>query len=595
MITRRTFLGVASASLACRAGSRLRTQQPLATDVLAEFGYADVELASELHEQQLRNTHAVLMGLSDDSMLKPLRAMAGQPAPGTELGGWYWYNPDYDRVKGDDGFAPACHFGQWVSALARAYAITRDPTTRDKVMRLNRLYARTISSAFYENNRFPAYCYDKLVCGLIDSHELVGDPDAWRFCAQRPIPRCPTCHRSRSSTGRAGDPAQTRPTPGTSRTRCRRTSFSRFRRGAGARYSSSRSSTSTMRTTIRSPKVTTISPVATPIATSTHCARRCRPTSPRAARSTCALPATASRCCSRRATRPAAGGPTRLLRAPGSPESVCEPVSSRTQLRDAVRLVRALQARALPAARHPRSAIRRQHGARHVQHDPRRQAVAARRSDVLLRRLQRRRHEVLQAGAWPCCSGTMPQVAADYRINTYFRDDTGVFVNLYRAVHVALGPGSHALQLTTTTTYPLASDREFELRTSQPIELRCTFAFRRGPTVRPSRSTASAGATRFPASFASVRRTWRSGDRVELTLPMRTRLEPIDAQHPDTVALLWGPLVLFGIAARGQNVTRAQLLAARPTSATSWRAGPITLRPFFAIADEPYTTYFTVT
>ncbi len=26
---------------------------------------------------------------------------------------------------------------------------------------------------------------------------------------------------------------------------------------------------------------------------------------------------------------------------------------------------------------------------------------------------------------WPCCSGTLPQVAADYRINTYFRDLSG--------------------------------------------------------------------------------------------------------------------------------------------------------------------------
>ena len=23
---------------------------------------------------------------------------------------------------------------------------------------------------------------------------------------------------------------------------------------------------------------------------------------------------------------------------------------------------------------------------------------------------------------WPCCSGTLPQVATDYRINTYFYD-----------------------------------------------------------------------------------------------------------------------------------------------------------------------------
>jgi uncharacterized protein len=35
------------------------------------------------------------MGLSDDSLLKPLRQMSGQPAPGEDLGGWYHYNPDY--------------------------------------------------------------------------------------------------------------------------------------------------------------------------------------------------------------------------------------------------------------------------------------------------------------------------------------------------------------------------------------------------------------------------------------------------------------------------------------------------------------------
>jgi len=29
------------------------------------------------------------MSLSDDRLLKPLRQMAGQPAPGEELGGWY--------------------------------------------------------------------------------------------------------------------------------------------------------------------------------------------------------------------------------------------------------------------------------------------------------------------------------------------------------------------------------------------------------------------------------------------------------------------------------------------------------------------------
>src|ERR1035441_10072295 len=136
---------------------------------LEQFDYGDVVLTSELHEKQLEETHSVLMGLSDDSLLKPLRQMSGQPAPGEDLGGWYHYNPDYKWGKDEDGFAPSCTFGQWVSALARMYAIRRDQPTRDKVLRLNRLYAQTISGDYYDKNRFPTYCYDKIVCGLLDS------------------------------------------------------------------------------------------------------------------------------------------------------------------------------------------------------------------------------------------------------------------------------------------------------------------------------------------------------------------------------------------------------------------------------------------
>ena len=136
---------------------------------LEQFDYGDVVLASTVHEKQLEETHSVLMGLSDDSLLKPFRQMSGQPAPGEDLGGWYHYSPDYQWGKDEDGFAPSCTFGQWVSALARMYAITRDEATRDKVMRLNRLYAQTISGDYYDKNRFPTYCYDKLICGLIDS------------------------------------------------------------------------------------------------------------------------------------------------------------------------------------------------------------------------------------------------------------------------------------------------------------------------------------------------------------------------------------------------------------------------------------------
>src|SRR5581483_3542682 len=142
-------------------------------------------MASDLHESQLLNTHAVLMALSDDSLLKPFRQMSGMPAPGDDLGGWYHYDPDYDYHKNfDAGFAPGCTFGQWVSALARVYAITGDEATREKVLRLNQLYAQTITADLYVKNRFPAYTYDKLLLGLLDSYTCVKDPHALAILEQ---------------------------------------------------------------------------------------------------------------------------------------------------------------------------------------------------------------------------------------------------------------------------------------------------------------------------------------------------------------------------------------------------------------------------
>src|SRR5271165_1237401 len=137
------------------------------TAPLELFAYGSVSLTSELHQRQLEDTHAVLMSLNEDSLMRPFRAMSGKPAPGVDLDGWYQYNPDYDHHTSTLGLCPGGTFGQWVSALSRYFAITGDNTTRERVLQLNRLYAQSVGSGYFDKNRFPAYCYDKLVCGLI--------------------------------------------------------------------------------------------------------------------------------------------------------------------------------------------------------------------------------------------------------------------------------------------------------------------------------------------------------------------------------------------------------------------------------------------
>lgn len=198
---------------------------------------------------------------------------------------------------------------------------------------------------------------------------------------------------------------------------------------------------------------------------------------------------------------------------------------------------------------------------------------------------------------WPCCSGTMPQVTADYRINTYLHDGSAVFVNLYVPSMVRWTQDGAQISLTQKSDYPYEPQIRFEIKTSKQAEFGVNlripgWAEGASVTVNGKRESAASG------SFARVTREWKSGDRIELELPLKTRLEAIDSVHPDTVAFLSGPLVLFAIADSQAPVTRAQLMAAKKIGTQSWQVemagGAMKLLPWTAIRDEPYATYLRV-
>jgi hypothetical protein len=71
----------------------------------------------------------------------------------------------------------------------------------------------------------------------------------------------------------------------------------------------------------------------------------------------------------------------------------------------------------------------------------------------------------------------------------------------------------------------------------------------------------------------------------------------VDAQHPNTVALLAGPLTLFAINSPDSSFSRAQLLKASQRG-RDWRvesaAAPVSFRTFPDIRDEDYRLYHKV-
>ena len=165
---------------------------------------------------------------------------------------------------------------------------------------------------------------------------------------------------------------------------------------------------------------------------------------------------------------------------------------------------------------------------------------------------------------WACCSGTLPQVAADYRINTYFRDPQGVWVNLYIPSTLRWTQDGAQIALTQESQYPFDSVVQFKVKTSRARDFTLNFripAWASGASISVNGRRWQTGIT--PGTFAAIHRQWNTGDRVELDLPMTLRLEPVDPQHPQTVALVFGPLVLFAITDTQPSLTRADLLAAK--------------------------------
>jgi DUF1680 family protein len=601
--SRRHFLSTISFATAIVAAPRFlpRLLDSSGADApLNEFDYGDVTLSSDLHNQQLDANISVLMELSDDSLLKPLRKMSGRPAPGDELGGWYLYNPDFDGRSLGPGFAPACTFGQWVSALARAYAINHDEKIRNKVLRLNRLYAKTISAAFYENNRFPAYCYDKLVCGLLDSHRLANDPDALRFLEHTTDVALPCLPGKAIEHGRSWRPGKDDTYTMDESYTIAENLFLAYQRGAGDRY----------RTLGRQylddeyfdPLAEGESNFAGRHAYS-HVNALCSAMQAyitlgsekhlRAAKNGFDFLAAQS-------FATGGWGPDESLLAPDSDGLYTSLTNSHNSFETPCgsyahfKLTRYLL-RATPSLRYGDSMERVMYntvlGAKPLRADG---------STFYYSDYNFKAQKAYSDRHWACCSGTLPQVAADYRISAYFRNQQGIYVNLYIPSTVRWTQDGARVSLTQKTRYPLDSHIQFEVKTTAAREF--TLGFRipewaEGASLfvngkRPAEAS-------IPGRSGFVRGEWKNGDRIDLELPLTKRLEPIGSRHSDTVALLSGPLVLFAINNRSSAITRKQLLAATKVDSQTWRVetagAPLTLRPFTAIENEPYSTYLAVT
>jgi uncharacterized protein len=117
------------------------------------------------------------------------------------------------------------------------------------------------------------------------------------------------------------------------------------------------------------------------------------------------------------------------------------------------------------------------------------------------------------------------------------------------------------------TEFPVQAETRLTVETSSPqersIAIRIPSWIGEGGMVSVNGKPLEAFAE--PGSYLTIRRTWRSGDKVTVKLPMSLREEPLPGD-PYTVAAVYGPLVLAGVMDEGPISGPSKIVTGRPTA-----------------------------
>jgi hypothetical protein len=147
---------------------------------------------------------------------------------------------------------------------------------------------------------------------------------------------------------------------------------------------------------------------------------------------------------------------------------------------------------------------------------------------------------------WPCCSGTYIQCVADYHNLIYFRNDEGLYVNLFVPSEATWTHSQQPVTVRQETKFPEADEVLFAFQADKPVNLTLRV---RIPAWSPA--LAFTLNENEPVQFkteaegwAAIQRTWAPGDKLKLKLSPGLQLAPVDAAHPRRAAVKYGPVLL---------------------------------------------------
>ena len=202
---------------------------------------------------------------------------------------------------------------------------------------------------------------------------------------------------------------------------------------------------------------------------------------------------------------------------------------------------------------------------------------------------------------WPCCSGTYIQNVASYANFIYYKNNSGLFVNLFVPSDVVW----NSLHIRQETVYPQSEEITFRIRVTA---ISVSFLHFRIPAWCDGASLKLNGRALNiecrPGTWASVNRAWKDGDTLVLRLPMKLQMTAVDKQHPNRAAISYGPVVLaqdarvherFVPSRDADQLARTLVRGDRPLEFVSKVGKQNRFRPFYLFEEfVPYWMYFDV-
>ena len=147
--------------------------------------------------------------------------------------------------------------------------------------------------------------------------------------------------------------------------------------------------------------------------------------------------------------------------------------------------------------------------------------------------------------SFTCCVGTGMESHALHGDGIYYESGDRLWVNLF--VPSTADWRAAGVKITSETSFPEGSSATLKLAVKSPKSF--TLAVRRPAWAGAGFSVLVNGRAQAnlpaPGAYVELKRAWKTGDTVALTLPKALHIEPLP-DNPRRVALLFGPLALAG-------------------------------------------------